>query len=148
MSVLSATSVRRLGSEMPKLNYLEFAHGTLYCLVAQSAARSNLQFEAVRFRKRFRRKTERAVEEQWFRALSCFEARPSNDFGRPMAAEHGRATISSAKHSLCNGFECCPLVSTSSGPRLERIMSYLIRYHSTKYAYCVNIQWPLGATTL
>ena len=39
------------------------------------------------------------------RAPGSVAARPSNDFERPMAAEHGAAVISSAKHGLCGVFE-------------------------------------------
>ena len=36
--------------------------------------------------------------------LSGFEARSSSDFECPVAVEHGRAVISSAKHALCSVF--------------------------------------------
>ena len=42
-----------------------------------------------------------AYLEQQFRALSGLEARPSDAFERPVAAEHARARTSSAKHALC-----------------------------------------------
>ena len=45
-------------------------------------------------------KHKRSCLEQRFRALRVFEARPSRDFERPLAAERARAVISSA---TCRG---------------------------------------------
>ena len=42
---------------------------------------------------------QRRLLEQRFRALSGFEAWPSSDFERPVAAEHADATISSRKNN-------------------------------------------------
>ena len=52
-------------------------------------------------------RTRKGVLERWFRVPSGFAARPSSHFERPVATEHGRAVISSAKHALCGVFECC-----------------------------------------
>ena len=51
-------------------------------------------------------RTRKGVLEQGFRAPSGFAARPRSGFERPVAAEHGRAVVSSAKQALGGVFEC------------------------------------------
>ncbi len=57
------------------------------CEVAQSTARSKAQFEAERFRKGFRRKSESAFREKKSMLESAFEGQK----------KHARAVISNAK---------------------------------------------------
>ena len=50
------------------------------------------------------RRIQKRLLEQRFKALAGFEARPSNDFERPVAAQHARAVISSEKTTLGQRF--------------------------------------------
>ena len=65
------------------------------------------RLRALTLGRRLRMLPNTSVLERWFRAPKGFAARRSRDFEWLVAAEHGRAVISSAKHALCGVFECC-----------------------------------------
>ena len=77
----------------------------------------------------------RSLLEQRFRALSVIGARTSSGFERPVAAEHTRTVISTAKHAPCGVFECCPAVSSLSAHQLKRIIYYWIHIYIYIYIY-------------
>ena len=81
------------------------------CEVAQSAARSNAQFEAELFRKEFRRKKKQCMpkvlskeKEACSKVLSEEQkACSSNDFECSVASKHARAGISCGHLTFCRG---------------------------------------------
>ena len=70
------------------------------CTVRNKALSKGISTETLKLRR-----IQQRLLEQRFGALTGFEARPSSDFERPVAAKHGRSVVTNANHALCDVFE-------------------------------------------